>query len=420
MLVMAIAALMSQVLAQGCATIEPKHPAVFASGYSGRVVINNLKHPRHMVFDTAGNLLVAEQDAGGIRWIKLKDNGGTDVCVAETKTMISDRSLNHGIALSLDGKTLFTSNLGNAYAYAYDATNGTVGPRQTIVTGMRNAALHLTRSLYVSKKVPGLLLVQRGSDGNVDPAAGQIETARSQIRIFNISQIMQAPVEFSNGEVLGWGLRNSVGFTEHPVTGGVWSVDNGLDEIQRDGKDIHEDNPAEEMNYHGTLADTSAPERGKNFGYPDCFPAWDPSTVPNNTNIKVGTQFLMGPLNGTRTDAVCADRIPPKLVFPSHITPLDLKFKEDGSAAYIAFHGSSGRTIPDGYCLSKVLFDPATGQPKEAPTSKTAEIRVVTNVNTTICGYETCFRPSGLTWDSKKRLFMTSDYTGEIWVIDGA
>ncbi|PSN74932.1 soluble quino protein glucose dehydrogenase [Corynespora cassiicola Philippines] len=412
--------LLTGVTAQKCPVIAPAFEPTFAEGYSGRVVVNGLKYPRSMVFDSVGNLLVLEQAGGGVRWIKLNDNGGTDVCVAETKQLINSPTLNHGIALSLDGKTLFVSNVGNAYAYPYNATTGTVGARKTLITGMRNEAVHLTRSLYPSQKVPGLLLVQRGSDGNIDPPAAIIETARSQIRIFNISEIMQKETEYAKGEVLAWGIRNSVGFVEHPTTGGVWSVDNGVDDMHREGQDVHENNPCEELNYLGTLADPNSPERGKHYGYPDCFPAWDPAPLPNNTNIKVGTQFLIGDSSENRTDAMCAKSIPPKLCFASHMTPLDIKFNAAGDTGYIAFHGSSVRTIPDGYRVSKVAFDPATGMPKEPPTSRSAEVPVMWNADTAMCDHTHCFRPCGLQWDSKGRLWMASDGTNEIWILNGA
>lgn len=97
----------------------------------------------------------------------------------------------------------------------------------------------------------------------------------------------------------------------------------------------------EELNYHGTLNGTS-PERGANFGYPDCFAAWDPSVIPNGQNIKVGTQFAIGSGN----DATCAQRTAPKLCFPSHTAPLSVRFNSNSTAAYITFHGSWYVPIP--------------------------------------------------------------------------
>lgn len=79
---------------QTCANINPGQGApVAAAGVQTRVVMNGLRSPRGVVFDTAGNLLVVEQGGGGIRYIKLTDNGGTNVCVASSKTLIADNTV---------------------------------------------------------------------------------------------------------------------------------------------------------------------------------------------------------------------------------------------------------------------------------------------------------------------------------------
>jgi glucose/arabinose dehydrogenase len=88
-----VAASAANVLAQTCATINPANAPTWGSGFSGRVVMNGLKSPRGLVFDTLGNLLVVESSNSGVRYIKLQDNGGTDVCVASSKQLISERSV---------------------------------------------------------------------------------------------------------------------------------------------------------------------------------------------------------------------------------------------------------------------------------------------------------------------------------------
>ncbi|KAH7310054.1 soluble quino protein glucose/sorbosone dehydrogenase [Rhexocercosporidium sp. MPI-PUGE-AT-0058] len=403
---------------QTCANISPAQGApVAAPGVQTRVVINGLKSPRGMVFDTAGNLLVVEQGGGGIRYIKLTDNGGINVCVASSKTLIADNTLNHGIDLSADGKTLFASSLTSVYSYPYDAVAGTVGTRKTIVQNMRNGG-HSTRTLWVSKFNPNMLLVSRGSDGNIDAPTSEITSGRSQIRAFSISGTSTAAVDYTAGEVIAWGLRNSVGMSEDVSTGGFWSVENSVDDLRRLGKDVHNTNPGEELNYHGLLNTTApSPQRGANYGYPSCFSAWDPSVLPNNANIKVGTQFLIGDPSGSNTDAMCLQRQAPRLTFPSHTAPLDVKFNRNGTAAYIAFHGSWDRQPPDGYRLSRIAFK--NGQPVEPVTSTTAAFNILWNSNNANCPSR-CFRPTTLAFDSKDRLFMTSDSTGEIYVITGA
>ena len=105
---------------------------------------------------------------------------------------------------------------------------------------------HTTRTLLMSRKVPGTLVISRGSTSNVDPLAEQLSTGHSQLKAFELDNLPSEGYDFNNdGLLLGWGLRNSVGVAEHPDTGGIYSVENSVDEIMRDGKDIHEDNPGE-------------------------------------------------------------------------------------------------------------------------------------------------------------------------------
>ncbi|KAF2466659.1 soluble quino protein glucose dehydrogenase [Lindgomyces ingoldianus] len=417
-IVMAIAALAPQAFAQTCATINPANPATFASGYSGRVVMNGLKTPRGFVFDCQGNILTAEQGGYGVRYIQLTDNGGTNVCVKSSKQLISDSSINHGIALTPDCKTLFVSSLTTVWSWTYDGTTGTVSNKKTVVQNMRNGGFHLSRTLLVPKANPDVLIIQRGSDGNLDSAAAKVETARSQLRIFKIADIQAAAVDYTKGEVLGMGLRNTVGVGEDP-RGGIWSVDNGCDDMKRGGSDIHQENPCEELNYHGMINDTASAERGKDYGYPDCYAVWDPSIIPNGSGLKVGQNFVIDSPTAGNTDATCQAKMAPKLCFPSHTAPLDIKFNAKGDTAYVPFHGSWDRTSPDGYRLSKVAFDPVMGMPTAPSTSKTAAVNIMYNENLGGCPNK-CFRPVNVAFGPNGQLFMTSDTTNEIWVIGGA
>jgi len=219
-----VSALAPSVLAQTCATINPAQAPTFASGYSGRVVMNGLRTPRSIIFDNSGNLLTVEQGGYGVRYIQLTDNGGTNVCVKANKQLISDATMNHGIALSPDGKKLYVSSQIYVWSWDYDGTTGTVSNKKTLIQGMKQGGFHLTRTLLVPKGRPDLLLVQRGSQDNIDTAAGQIGTARSQIRVFKIADIEKGVVEYSSGEVLAWGIRNTVGFGEDSKGGIVSST----------------------------------------------------------------------------------------------------------------------------------------------------------------------------------------------------
>jgi glucose/arabinose dehydrogenase len=197
-----------------------------------------------------------------------------------------------------------------------------------------------------------------------------------------------------------------------------WTVENSVDNMMRNGRDIHNDNPGEELNFHGPLNATNT-RLGSNFGYPHCYAVWETATIQGLADVQVGMQIIQSTPQGSITDAHCAATpLPPRLTFASHTAPLDVKFRRNGTAAYISFHGSWNRQPPDGYRLSRVDIG-ADGQPTEPATSKSAEVRVMWNANNAACPNR-CFRPAGLAWDAQERLFMASDTTGEIYVVTGA
>ena len=121
-----------------------------------------------------------------------------------------------------------------------------------------------------------------------------------------------------------------------------WSVENSMDEIKRQGKDVLNDNPAEKLNYHGVLSDTKNPLLEANYGYPGCVPAWKPSDL-DNPALTIGSQFvpnLAANLSIASSDAGCDKFKRPRLALPAHTAPIDIKFNKAGTAAYITFHGS--------------------------------------------------------------------------------
>lgn len=66
---------------------------------------------------------------------------------------------------------------------------------------------------------------------------------------------------------------------------------------------------------------------------------WDP-TASGLGGMKVGDQFTPSTSDVT-TDSVCQDHfVAPRLTWPAHTAPLDIKFTPDGSEAFISFHGS--------------------------------------------------------------------------------
>jgi glucose/arabinose dehydrogenase len=201
---------------------------------------------------------------------------------------------------------------------------------------------HTTRTLLISAKVPSLLLVSRGSAGNIDLDTLDINSGVSTIKAFNVSNVTSTPYQHArDGLLLGWGLRNSVGVAEDPVTGAIYSVENSVDNIERSGQTINQNNPGEELNFHGYLNGTQSSVTGKNFGYPTCFAAWNVTEIPDNRGLQTGLNFAMGTQNATLNDTFCnEDRIAPRITFNAHMAPLDIKFNTNGTAAWVTMHGS--------------------------------------------------------------------------------
>ncbi|KAF2856375.1 soluble quino protein glucose dehydrogenase [Plenodomus tracheiphilus IPT5] len=398
-------------------SIAPQHasPSVLA-GFRVEVVANGLRDPRGILFDSEGGLLVVEQ-AHGISRLRLTGDGPCVSVAGDVQRVIEDESLNHGIALSEDGRTLYASSHSNVWAWDYDASQGrnTSNPRN-IVQGMGDDEGHTTRTLLLSKKVPDLLLVSRGSVGNIDLQTLDITTGVSTIKAFNVTNATDSGHDHaSSGLLLGWGLRNSVGVAEDPVSGGIYSVENSVDNIQRSGKTINENNPGEELNYHGYLNGTESPTQGRNYGYPSCFAAWNVTEIPDFEGT-VGSQFAIGNQNATVNDTFCqGDRVAPRITFDAHMAPLDIKFNPNGTGAWVTMHGSWNREEPIGYKLSFVQFNGA-GAPTALANSQTAAVDIVSNARLSDCP-GACFRPVGLAWDTQGRLYMSSDSTGEIYVV---
>lgn len=143
---------------------------------------------------------------------------------------------------------MYASSPEAAYSWSYDPDTSTVGSsNKTLVTGMTTSD-HTTRTLVLSQKVSSTLVISRGSTSNVDPLAEMLSSGHSQIKAFDLNNVTDLGYDFdTEGLLLGWGLRNSVGVVEHPDTGGIYSVENSVDQIMREGKDVHQDNPGEEM-----------------------------------------------------------------------------------------------------------------------------------------------------------------------------
>src|SRR5204862_945730 len=105
--------------------------------------------------------------------------------------------LNHGIEISPDGNTLYASSSESVWSWDYNATGRFVSQNRKILVTNMDTPGHTTRTLLLSRKVNGMLLVSRGSDSNVDLNATNLSSGHSQIRAFNLSGLTDRAYDYS-------------------------------------------------------------------------------------------------------------------------------------------------------------------------------------------------------------------------------
>ncbi len=156
--------------------------------------------------------------------------------------------------------------------------------------------------------------------------------------------VLRMNADGSEREVYARGIRNSVGFDWHPVTGELWITDNGSDNISADPA-ITDNLPSCELNH--------APEPGLHFGYPYYHQGDTPD--PEFGEGRSADEFTL-----------------PAILLGPHVAPLGIDFYTGGmfpaeyqNQAFIAEHGSWNRREKIGYRIKLVHFDEAgmaTGQ----------------------------------------------------------
>ncbi|KAG7288457.1 hypothetical protein NEMBOFW57_004808 [Staphylotrichum longicolle] len=379
-----------------------RYQYTLASGWSAMKIAGGLKQVRTIVWDPLGNMLVAQATRG----ISVH-TFGADGCINSTNMLISGNQLNHGLALTPDGTTLYASGETAAYSWTYNPATRSISNQKTIVKGI-STGIHSTRTIAVVPSQPNLILVQVGSNANFDMAAASSSAGRAIIKIFDTSKAPSAGFNYNtDGEVFGYGLRNTIGFVPDP-SGVFWGVENSGDDFTRT------------ENVGNPLT-----TRNAWYGYPTCFAVWDPSSFQG---LKTGSNFVVSP-NSSYNDATCNGKaIPPRLSFQAHSAPIWNTFDADAKNMYVAFHGSWDRSPATGFKVVAIKFQKnADGsyEPVAASDSRTGYTDIFSTPNPGSCTangltQSNCFRLTAAAWDPAGRgLFVGSDNSaeGEIYVL---
>jgi len=309
----------------------------------------NVTDPRGLLVAPNGDVLVVERQDGRIS--ALFDTDGDGVSGAsERATLVEVSGLNHGIVLH--GGYLYASSATTVVRWPFTTgARAALTGQQVVVSGIPTGG-HVTRTLIFDAE--DRLYVSCGSGSNLDG-----DSSRARIRRFSAAQVQSAGVSFNAGEVFADGLRNEVGL-RFDKQGRLWGVENERDNLSRTdlGGDIHTNNPAEELNLFA--------QAGKFYGYPYCFSEF---LLPAGVGMGPKTQWADPSFmnDGTHTDAWCRaanNVVPPALVMPAHVAPLDIIFYDGASFpadaigdAFVSFHGSWNRQPAQGYEVMRVVFE---------------------------------------------------------------
>lgn len=143
-------------------------------------------------------------------------------------------------------------------------------------------------------------------------------------------KIFRFNADGSGRELVADGIRNTVGFDWHPLTGELWFTDNGRDLW---GNNV----PPEELN--------NVTEPGQHFGFP----------------YRYGKDLVD---NEYATDMPEAAFTPATLEMPAHNAGLGMSFytgdafpTEYTNQLFVAYHGSWNRNPPDGYNIRLMRFE---------------------------------------------------------------
>ena len=276
-------------------------PVGLPPGFKIEVYATGLSTPRLLSFSPQGDLYVAEfgQASNAVKVLPDRDHDGKPDFV---RVFASGLASPNNVAFH--GNSAYVGE--PTRVLRFEDTDGDLraDTRDTVVSGIPGTGRHKTRTVGFGPD--NKLYVNVGSFNDDAPE----DEARATIWQYNL--------DGSGGRIFASGLRNTVGFDWDPVSGQMWGVDNGVDDL---GRNL----PGDELNL---LQD------GGDYGYPYCY-----GNRIDNPNVR----------------GDCATTLPPAVLLPAHSAPLGMAFYthsafpgEYWGGLFIAQHSiqySEGRAI---------------------------------------------------------------------------
>lgn len=273
-------------------------------------VFAEVDNARSLAISPSGTVFVGNRN--GDKVYAVKDTDG-DYRADKKWVIASGLNMPNGVAFK--NGDLYVAEVSKVTKYVGIESKLNAPPKPVIINDQYPTETHHGWK-YIAFGPEGKLYVPVGAPCNICDPEDAIYASITRIN-----------ADGSGREVYAHGVRNTVGFTWHPVTKELWFTDNG--------RDMMGDNlPPCELNY--------APKKDMNFGYPYCHG---------------GT--IQDPEFGKKRS--CNEFTAPARALGPHVAPLGLKFctgtmfpEQYRNQVFIAEHGSWNRSKKIGYKISLV------------------------------------------------------------------
>ena len=300
-----------------------------APGFSIETLPFAVPNARQMALTDAGALIVGTRKKGRVYAVV---NPFTDN--PRVITLIKGLKMPSGVAVV--GSDLYVAATSTVYKVANIDQQLQPNPTTTIIT-----------DALPNKRHHGWKYLKAGPDGQLYlPVGAPCNVCLSDDPRF--ATMLRMDPETGATEIIGHGIRNSVGFDWQPSSGDLWVSDNGRDMM---GDDI----PSDEINVI-----PAASEKAPHYGYPFIHSA------PDGSRIK-------DPKFGDHPAAQSLTFVDPAIRVQAHAAVLGMSFYRGErfpapfqNALFVAEHGSWNRSKKVGYQVSVATFD-TNSQPNYQP-----------------------------------------------------
>lgn len=280
-----------------------------------------IANPRMLAVATDGTVYVSQRTPGTISMLRDTNRDG----VADVQKVVAERPKMHG--LYIDSGKMYLVTVKEVYVADIRA-DGTLGELKMLIDDLPDAGQHPNRTLAVR-------------DGKIYITVGSTCNACDESTPENAT-ILVTDLNGKNRRIFASGLRNTIGFGWHPVTGKMFGLDHGIDMLG-------DNEQQEELN---ELVD------GAKYGW-----AYVYADSKLNQHNKPPREL------GLTNEDWAKQSKEPVLMYTPHAAPMQMSFYTGAmfpadyrNHAFAAFRGSWNRNPPSGYEVVRIHFD-TTGKP---------------------------------------------------------